>query len=240
MKGVILAAGKGCRLSELNLKHKSFAIVKKHHLIDYSLDLLLGNESSQPLVDEIIIVVGYNAQAIIDYVGDDYHGVPVKYAYQTELKGVAHAMLIANPLINDDAIMCLADEILFDPKLDQMIEFYRKEKLDCASGVIIDANDQSGKPIGYSIDDNGFVSNVFEKPASYSNSIRGIGECIFSKHALSLLCKLSPNTKRGEYEMGDWMQLIIDTGGKVKCFELASGYANINYAKDIDEVNKRL
>lgn len=34
MKGIILAAGKGTRLAELNLKHKSFAVVNKKHIID--------------------------------------------------------------------------------------------------------------------------------------------------------------------------------------------------------------
>lgn len=44
MKGLILAAGEGTRLAELNLKHKSFAIVNKKHIIDYSLDLLRNED----------------------------------------------------------------------------------------------------------------------------------------------------------------------------------------------------
>lgn len=46
MKGVILAAGEGSRLAELHLQHKSFAVVNKKHIIDYSLDLLT-NEGGQ-------------------------------------------------------------------------------------------------------------------------------------------------------------------------------------------------
>ena len=53
MKGLILAAGQGSRLAELNLKHKSFAVVNKKHIIDYSLDLL-RNEGGKELVSEIL------------------------------------------------------------------------------------------------------------------------------------------------------------------------------------------
>lgn len=45
MKGLILAAGEGTRLAELNLKHKSFAVVNKKHIIDYSLDLLRNEDA---------------------------------------------------------------------------------------------------------------------------------------------------------------------------------------------------
>ena len=90
MKGVILAAGEGKRLKELKLKHKSFAEVKKKHVIDYSLDLL-----SELNIEEIIIVVGYNANDVMNYIGTDYNGVPVKYVFQEERLGIAHAVKVA-------------------------------------------------------------------------------------------------------------------------------------------------
>ena len=59
MKGLILAAGEGSRLSELNLKHKSFAVVHKKHVINFSLDLLSEIKcNGAKLISEIIIVVG--------------------------------------------------------------------------------------------------------------------------------------------------------------------------------------
>lgn len=70
MKGVILAAGRGSRLAELNLQHKSFAIVQKKHIINFSLDLLTNEDASKSLVDEIIIVVGHNKEVIIETIGN--------------------------------------------------------------------------------------------------------------------------------------------------------------------------
>lgn len=240
MKGVVLAAGKGTRLSELNLKHKSFAVVHKKHVINFSLDLLVGDDEQHPLVDEIIIVVGYNKEVIINALGDNYRGVKIKYVYQSELKGIAHAVLTAKPIINDDFIMCLADEILINPDLAGMIKCFKDNNAICVCGCVIDATDKSGKPIAYEIDECQHIIKVTEKPQSYSNAIRGIGECIFKRECLDYLLSLKPNSMRGELEMGDWIQMAANDKGNAMVYALADAYVNINYATDIEAANQLL
>lgn len=240
MKGIILAAGKGSRLAELNLQHKSFAVVQKKHVINFSLDMLVGDDENNPLVDEIVIVVGHNKEVIMEALGSSYRGVPVKYVHQTELKGIAHAILTAKDVLNDDFIMCLADEILINPNLKGMIDYFTSNNAICVCGVIIDGSDQSGKPIAYTLKDNGTIDKVTEKPAGYENDIRGIGECIFKKECLDYLLTLQPNPKRGELEMGDWIQMAAFENGTARIFELADAYVNINYAKDIEIANQML
>ena len=240
MKGVILAAGKGSRLSELNLQHKSFAVVHKKRVINFSLDLLTNGGADKSLVDEVVIVVGHNKEVIIEAIGDSYCGVPVKYVEQKELKGIAHAVLTAKDVINDDFIMCLADEILINPNMAGMVKRFYEDKASCVCGVIIDGADQSGKPIAYKVNGDTIIE-VEEKPANgYPNDIRGIGEVVFAKKCLDYLMNLEPNPRRGELEMGDWIQTIATANGDAKVFELADAYVNINYASDIDAANKIL
>lgn len=197
--------------------------------------------SDNPLVDEIIIVVGHNSDSIINYVGDSYNSVPVKYVHQNVLGGIAHAVLTAKEALNDDFILCLADEILFHSRLKEMVDcFTRSKNQNALCGVVIDAEDFSMKPIAYDIDEKSQVKMVREKPEYYSNDIRGIGECIFSKKSLDLLPELKPNQKRNELEMGDWIQMIVDRLGNVGLFNLADGYMNVNYAEDIKIANEKL
>lgn len=238
MKGVILAAGKGSRLSELNLSHKSFARVHKKRIINFSLDMLTNGDASKSLCDEIIIVVGYNKEVIIDTLGDSYCGVPIKYVEQKELKGVAHAVLTAKDAINDDFIMCLADEILINPRLADMIDFFKKTDAICVCGVVYDGEDNSGKPIAYTVDGEDNIIDLVEKPKNgYPNDIRGIGECVFKKECLDYLLELQPNKERGELEMGDWIRMAAQRHGNAKVYELADAYINVNYAKDIEIAN---
>ena len=218
MVGIILAAGKGSRLAELNLKHKSFAIVQKKHIINFSLDMLVGSDDENPLVNEIIIVVGHNKEVIIESLGSTYRGVPLTYVHQKELKGVAHAILTAKDVIKEDFIMCLADEILLNPDLDSMIKYFIESDAICVCGGIFDENDHSGKPIAYEIDAFNNIIKVTEKPDCYPNAFRGVGECIFKKECLVYLENLKPNAKRGELEMGDWIQMAASDKGNAKIF----------------------
>lgn len=239
MKGLILAAGQGSRLAELNLKHKSFAVVNKKHIIDYSLDLL-RNEGGKELVSEIVVVVGHNAESVMEYIGNEWKGIPVKFVYQAERKGVAHAIKTAKDTIDDDFIMCLADECLFNPRLEQMVDEFYASKVGSVCGVVIDGADFSMKPIAYTVDDNGYVTKITEKPKAYDNDIRGIGECVYARKTLDYLESLQPNPIRGEYEMGDWMRMMLENGDGVKTFVLADSYCNINYAQDIQRATEML
>ncbi len=237
MKAIILAAGKGTRLAELNLVHKSFAMVNKKHVINYSLDLASLSGGG---ISEIIIVVGHNAQALKDHLGTEYNGLPITYVHQHELKGIAHAVLISKEALDDDFVMFLADEVYFNPRLIEMIQFFRNHKLNCSAGAIVDGEDHSGKPIAYDVDDECRIIGVTEKPKEYHNSYRGIGCCIFSKAALEVLSELEPNSIRGELEMGDWIRLISQKLGETKIFDFADAYVNVNYVQDLEKANELL
>ena len=63
---------------------------------------------------------------------------------------------------------------------------------------------------------------------------------MFRKNTLELLKTLEPNPIRGELEMGNWIQSVIDAGGTAKAFDLADGYVNVNYPKDIEAADKML
>ena len=67
----------------------------------------------------------------------------------------------------------------------------------CMCGCVIDNEDQSGKPIAYEVTEDNIIKKVTEKPKSYPNAIRGIGECIFKKECLDYLSELKPNNKAG-------------------------------------------
>lgn len=236
MKAIILAAGKGSRLAELHLEHKSFAIINKEHLINFSLDLAI----TIPNITEVIIVVGYNAKVIIECLGSEYKRVPIKYVYQHELKGVAHAVKISKEILEDDFVMFLADEVYYNPRLVDMVSFFNNEHLNCVAGTIVDPKDFSGKPITYGIDDDMNILSVKEKPNYYINEYRGIGCCVFSKEALDILEDLLPNPIRGELEMGNWIEEIAKKLGKAKIFNFADAYVNVNYPKDVEIANQLL
>ena len=97
-------------------------------LVQYSLDNAL-----RAGVNEIVIIVGYRAEAIINAFGIDYKGVRVKYVIQEESRGLVNAMECAKGAIGDsDFMLFLADEILWAPKHEAMAKQFDEEAVHLA------------------------------------------------------------------------------------------------------------
>jgi len=123
MKAVILAAGRGKRLEETTEPiNKSMLKFKGRHLIEYSLETARLSR-----VDEIIIVVGYRAEDIVNKFGIQYNDIKVRYVIQEQQKGLVDALeCTRDALEGDDFILLLADEILIHPNPEEMIETLQK------------------------------------------------------------------------------------------------------------------
>ena len=89
MKAIILAAGRGRRLKEATEPvNKCMLKFNGRHLIEYSLE-----SARLSSVDEIIIVVGYHAEDIINTYGINYRDIRVQYVIQEDQKGLVDAMV---------------------------------------------------------------------------------------------------------------------------------------------------
>ena len=110
MQAVVLAAGKGTRLRPLtDDKPKVLVEVNGTPLIQDVFDNLLEAGAT-----ELVVVVGYKAEQIIDRFGDEYEGVPITYTHQREQLGLAHAILQAEPHINGPFMLMLGDNVFVD------------------------------------------------------------------------------------------------------------------------------
>jgi len=68
--------------------------VQGKHLIEYNLDCAVDVD-----VDEMVIVVGYKAEDIINFLGNHYKGRAIKYVIQSEQRGLVHAVECAQKTI---------------------------------------------------------------------------------------------------------------------------------------------
>jgi len=201
-------------------------------LVQYSLE-----NAIRAGVDEILIVVGYRAEAIINEFGIDWQGVRIRYVIQDEPRGLVHAMECARELIGSDAfILFLADEILWHPHHPEMLEQFEREDLFVICGVVNEENrDEIRKTYALIEDDRDRrVYRLIEKPRHPPNDVRGTGNCIF-RAAIFDFVDLTPiNQSRGEKELPDLIQCAIDDGHIVKAFDIGDGYVNINTPEDIE------
>ena len=107
MKAVVLAAGEGTRLRpKTDDRPKPLVEVAGDPILSYCFETLLDLG-----VTEAVVVVGYEKAKIIDRYGDAYGDLALDYAHQPERKGLAHAVLMAEPFVDDDFLVLNGDNI---------------------------------------------------------------------------------------------------------------------------------
>jgi len=232
MKAIILAAGRGKRLKEVTEPgNKSMLKFKGRYLIEYSLETARLSQ-----VDEIIIVVGYRAEDIVNKFGIQYKNIKIRYVIQEEQKGLVNALeQTRDALEGEDFILLLADEIMIYPNPQEMIETFKRENLFVLCGVTR-VEDRSQISKTYSVisnEEDNRIYRLIEKPRNPFNDIMGTGNCIFKNEIFDYVPYTPINYVRKEKELPDLIQCTIDDGKPVKLFYINAQYVNINTPEDI-------
>jgi len=127
MQAVVLAAGKGTRLRPLtDDKPKGMVEVDGKPILSHCFDQLVDLGT-----DELVVVVGYLKEEIIDHYGDEYEGIPITYAHQREQKGLAHALLTVEEYIDDHFMLILGDNV-FEANLADVVRRQQEDRADAA------------------------------------------------------------------------------------------------------------
>ena len=125
MDAVVLAAGEGTRLRPLTEdKPKGMVEVDGKPILTHCFDQLIELGA-----DELVVVVGYMKEVIIDHYGDEYEGVPITYTHQREQKGLAHALLTVEDHVDDEFMLLLGDNV-FEANLADVVNRQQEDRAD--------------------------------------------------------------------------------------------------------------
>ena len=230
MKALILAGGRGKRLDERSAEtNKCMIPIKGRPVIEYSLNCAANTE-----IDEIIIVVGYRAEEIINTYGTQYKNKKIKYVIQWERKGLVHAIECAREaMAGDDFLLMLGDEILVNPRHQAMMDAFLKSDLFIICGVLT-VEDKELIKRTYTLihDDNHIIYRLVEKPRHPFNYFMGTGDCVFRNGIFNYIDVTPIHYERKEKELPDLIQCAIDDGKIVKSFINCAKYSNINSEDD--------
>jgi len=234
MKALILAGGRGERLGgKTENRNKCMLRIGEKPLIEYSLACAANAD-----VEEIVIVVGYKAEEIINTYGNVFKDKPIKYVLQFEQKGLVHAIECSKIAIGDDDFMLmLGDEVFINPRHKEMISKYKKEDLFGLCGVLM-VKDRSivSKTYGIIQGEDNRIYRLIEKPKHPVNNIMGTGNCIFKNQIFFYIGETPINQKRGEKELPDLIQCTIDDGHIVKSFNICNNYINVNSLEELKSI----
>ena len=238
LKVLLLAGGRGKRLEENSEQmNKCMLAVESKPTIEYNLE-----RASELPIEEIIIIVGYRAEDIINHYGISFNGKRIRYVLQLEQKGLVHAIECSREAIGgDDIFLMLGDELLINSKHKEMYSFFHRQNIFGCCGVLLE-EDKRRISRTYNIIQNGNqqIFRLIEKPENPLNNIMGTGNCIFKNEIFEYIEQTPINQKRGEKELPDLIQSSIDDGKIVKSFAICDSYFNINSIRDLTEAEAYL
>lgn len=207
-------------------ENKCMLTLHGKRLIEYS----LRNAAAIEEVSDIVIVVGYRAESIINAYGTDYRGKRISYVIQKDQQGLVNAMECARGYLNgSDFFLFLADEVILGGRHTDMLKLFRDEDLFCVCGVY-PQQDLSMIRRTYSLiyGPDQRIYRLVEKPRKPFNPLMGTGNILF-RYAIFDYLELTPiNPSRGEKELPDLIQCAIDDGEAVKLFQVCDHYINVN------------
>ena len=121
MQAIILAAGMGKRLGEYTESNtKCMVPVNGTKLIDRSLTQL-----SRLDLNRVVIVVGYEGQKLMDYLGNEYNGLKIEYVINPiydKTNNIYSLALAKNLMQEDDTLLLESDLIYEDGLLNLLLE----------------------------------------------------------------------------------------------------------------------
>lgn len=227
MKSVVLAAGEGSRLRPLTEERpKPLIEVDGAPLLSHTFDRLasVGTE-------EIITVIGYRWQDIIDRFGYAYDGIPISYARQSEPRGLADALLAAADHIDDQFILTYGD-VIMDADFQACLSLHRRTSAD-ATLLVMDVSREEAKESGICIvNEEGDVKRVVEKPQEPASTLALPGFIVFDPIILQA-CRLVTPSERGEYELLDAIDLLVHAGRIVEWIKAVRWRVNVNTPSDL-------
>lgn len=216
MQGVILAAGKGKRLQPVTpARTKAMAPVAGKPIVARVFDLLVQNG-----VKEVVLLVSPDDEAIQPYFTQ--HTPPevrVTFVMQQERLGMAHALGLVAPHLHGDFLMSACDNLVPPEHVAALIATHRREQANAtlslmeidiayaaSTGIVEWAHGAQGR----------LIRRIVEKPQPEEapTNISSLPLYLFSQKILDYLPLVKPSP-RGEYELQDAIQLLINRCGRV-------------------------
>jgi len=231
MKAFILAAGEGTRMRPLtaNIPKPLLPVANKPFLI-HTLDAL-----SAAGVKEATILVGWKGHRIRDFLAHQPDlGVAVDFEEQEKRLGTAHAIGLARNHFDGSFLSINGDVVVSGKSIAGLLEFHKR-----VGGTVM-AIAKVGDPSRFGVvemkDDK--VVGLEEKPSKPKSNLINAGIYVFNPDIFDLIAK-TPASVRGEYEITDALQMLIEKGA-VFCHRLEEEWIDVGSSWDLLKANEIL
>jgi glucose-1-phosphate thymidylyltransferase len=204
MKGIILAGGRGTRLSPLTKNtSKQLLPVYDKPMIHYPLSTLM----LAGIREVLVIVAKDQKDKFMEVLGSGKElGISISYLEQESPRGIAEAFIIGSDFIaSENVALILGDNIFHGPSLGRHLSRYRELNGAQIFGYKVKNPEHYGVAV---IDKNSHVTSLIEKPQTYQSNVAIPGLYFFDKNVVSVSKEIEPSV-RGELEIIDVLKVYL-------------------------------
>jgi glucose-1-phosphate thymidylyltransferase len=231
MRAIIPVAGVGSRLRPHTFTvPKVLLNVAGKPILGHIIDKVRGEG-----ITEATIVVGHMGDKIMEYVARTYPKFNVDYVEQEERLGLGHAIFLARNSVGDNPVLIILGDTIFDVDLAPVLR-------GNASALGVKAVEDPRR-FGVAETRDGFITRLVEKPELPATNLAVVGLYFIRNTPLLRECLMSlvnsEQKTRGEFQLTDALQLMIDRGEKMVPFTI-DGWYDCGKPETLLETNRAL
>jgi len=232
LKGLILSGGKGTRLRPItHTSAKQLVPVANKPVLFYGIEAMAAAGIRQVG----IIIAPETGEEIRAAAGDGSRfGVELTYIVQDEPLGLAHAVLTAEPFLDQAPfVMYLGDNLLQGGIVD-LVEAFKAHEPDA---LILLTPVSNPEHYGVAELDGDKVVRLVEKPPEPQTNLALVGVYMFTPAVHDAARGISPSA-RGELEITDAIQHLVDQGLRVEPHVVRGWWKDTGRLEDMLAANR--
>ncbi|HWL45694.1 MAG TPA: glucose-1-phosphate thymidylyltransferase [Ilumatobacter sp.] len=239
MKALILAGGAGTRLRPItHTRAKQLVPVANKPILFYGIEAMVAAG-----ITEIGVIVGDTRAEVMAALGDGSRwGAHVTYLPQDAPLGLAHCVLIAREFLGDDDFVMYLGDNLLEQDLAAFVAAFEQARAGATAPSAQILLKQVPDPHRFGIatlDADGNVVALVEKPAEPPSDLALVGVYLFTPRVHDAVAAITPSP-RGELEITDAIQWLIDAGETVRCEQLDGWWIDTGKLTPLLEANRLL
>lgn len=216
MRAIIPVAGIGTRLRpHTHTLPKVLLNVAGKPILGHILDKI-----TREGVTEATIVVGHMSEKIREYVSTAFPGFTVDYVEQEEQLGLGHAIYVARETMGAGPVLIILGDTIFDVDLTPVMR-------GTVTSIGVKSVDDPRR-FGVAETADGKILRLVEKPEHPTSNLALVGLYWIANTPLLLSTLESMVRKdvrtKGEYQLTDALQLMIDAGETMTTFPVEGWY----------------
>jgi glucose-1-phosphate thymidylyltransferase len=250
VKGLILAGGSGSRLRPItHTSAKQLVPVANKPIIFYGLEHMVAAGVRE---FGIVVGVGDAAEEIRAEVGDGSRwGVDITYIPQDAPLGLGHCVLISREFLGDDDFIMYLGDNMIQQGVAAFVERFETDRArsntPTLEGAVVPPSAQillcpvpDPQRFGVAaVDADGHVTKLIEKPADPPSNLALCGVYLFTPAIHEAVRSIQPS-ERGELEITDAIQWLIDQGHRVRHDVLEGWWLDTGKKDPLLESNRRV